>query len=172
MAENKRLKNLVLWLISQDIVASQQDLGERLGISNKSYLSQLVNGRAISPEFINKLSKLDPRINPDWLETGEGDMLIGENPTKQENKQENHDSGQQFNGPITGNNPQFAGRDFTANAPCSSGIEVDKVIAAMTAQAELTKEAHELTRNAQAQVDKAQSQIDRLLTMLETKYNK
>ena len=54
----------------------------------------------------------------------------------------------------------------------------DKIVSAMTAQADLTKEAHEITRRAQdqvdraqAQVDKAQSQIDRLLTMLELKFN-
>lgn len=167
MAENKRIKILVHWLISQGIIASQQDLGEKFGIANKSYLSQLVNGRATSPDFINKLSKLDSRINAEWLETGKGNMIIEENG-----------SGQQFNGPITGDNPQFAGHDFTNNPPCNFGVEVERVIAAMNAQADLTKEAHAITRRAQDQVDRAQAQVDvaqqqinRLLTMLELKLN-
>lgn len=174
MTDNKRIKTLVHWLISQGIIASQQDLGEKLGISNKSYLSQLVNGRSTSPDFINKLSKLDERINVEWLETGEGQMLTTNNT------QEIRDSGtgQQFNGPITGDNPQFAGHDFTNNPPCNFGVEVDKVIAALNAQADLTKEAHETTRRAQAQVDRAQAQVDvaqqqmnRLLAIIEQKLN-
>lgn len=174
MTDNKRIKTLVHWLISQGIIASQQDLGEKLGISNKSYLSQLVNGRSTSPDFINKLSKLDERINVEWLETGEGQMLTTNNT------QEIRDcgTGQQFNGPITGDNPQFAGHDFTNNPPCNFGVEVEKVIAAINAQADLTKEAHEITRRAQAQVDRAQAQVDvaqqqvnRLLTIIEQKLN-
>ena len=178
MADNKRIKLLINWLISQGIISSQQELGEKFGITSKSYLSQLVNGRAYSEEFINKLSEFDGRINREWLETGEGNMLIEENVNSQENTQENAGSGQQFNGPITGDNPQFAGNNLTNNPPCTFGVEIDKIVSAMTAQADLTKEAHEITRRAQdqvdraqAQVDKAQSQIDRLLTMLELKFN-
>lgn len=162
MADNTRIKTIVHWLISQGIISSQQELGEKLGISNKSYLSQLVNGRAFSPDFINKLSKLSEDINKEWLETGEGSMLIS---------QDNHGGGQHFHGPITGDNPQFAGHDFNNNPPCNFGIEVERVIAAMTAQADLTKEAHELTRRAQAQVDVAQQQINRLLAIIEQKLN-
>lgn len=75
MTDNKRIKLLVNWLISQGTIASQQDLGEKFGVTNKSYLSQLVNGRAFSQDFINKLSALDERINEEWLLTGEGEML-------------------------------------------------------------------------------------------------
>ncbi len=75
MADNKRIKLAVNWLISQGVIASQQDLGAKFGIMNKSYLSQLVNGRASNQDFINKFSELDSRINLDWLLTGEGEML-------------------------------------------------------------------------------------------------
>lgn len=47
MAENKRIKLMVHWLISQGIIHSQKELGEICGINGKSYLSQLVNGRSI-----------------------------------------------------------------------------------------------------------------------------
>ena len=92
--------------------------------------------------------------------------------------QENAGSGQQFNGPITGDNPQFAGNNLTNNPPCTFGVEIDKIVSAMTAQADLTKEAHEITRRAQAQVDRAQAQVDvaqqqmnRLLAIIEQKLN-
>lgn len=167
MAENKRIKILVHWLISQGVVSSQQDLGDRVGVTNKSYLSQLVNGKATSTDFLNKLTKLDERINRDWIENGSGEMIITDKG-----------SGQQFNGPITGDGQQFAGHDFNINHPCNFGVEIDKIVSAMTAQADLTKEAHEITRRAQdqvdraqAQVDKAQTQMDRLLAMLELKLN-
>lgn len=167
MTENKRIKTLVHWLISQGIIASQQDLGEKFGIANKSYLSQLVNGRATSPDFINKLSKLDERINTEWLETGNGTMIIEENA-----------SGQQFNGPILGDNPQFSGRDTVNNPPCTFGVEVEKILEAINAQAKLTEEAHDIAKRAQDQIDRAQAQVDvaqqqmnRLLAMLEMKFN-
>lgn len=78
MAENKRIKQMVNWLISQGIVHSQQELGAICGITNKSYLSQLVNGHSFNREFINKFSEIDSRVNIDWLLTGEGEMLKSE----------------------------------------------------------------------------------------------
>lgn len=71
----QRIKFLISWLIQEGHATSQEAVGRALGINNKSYLSQLVNGRANNREFINKLSKFDSRINPDWLLTGEGEML-------------------------------------------------------------------------------------------------
>lgn len=69
---------MVNWLISQGIVHSQQELGAICGITNKSYLSQLVNGHSFNREFINKFSEIDSRVNIDWLLTGEGEMLKSE----------------------------------------------------------------------------------------------
>lgn len=82
---------------------------------------------------------------------------------------EHGSSAQQFNAPMTGDGQQFAGHDFNISHPCNFEVEIDKIVSAMAAQADLTKEAHELTRRAQDQVDRAQSQMDRLLTMLESK---
>lgn len=172
MTKIDRYKILVRYLISIGVAASQQELGTKVGYNNASAFSQVINGKAVEPKnFMNKLKELSPNLNLEWLETGEGNMLIEENVNSQENTQENAGSGQQFNGPITGDNPQFAGNNLTNNPPCNFGIEVERVIAAMTAQADLTKEAHELTRRAQAQVDVAQQQINRLLAIIEQKLN-
>lgn len=81
--ENKRIKQIVCWLISQGIVESQADLGSKLGIDNKSYLSQIVNGKTYSRDFVNKLSEFDKRINAEWIETGEGEMLFCCTPIEQ-----------------------------------------------------------------------------------------
>lgn len=165
-----RYKILVRHLISIGIATSQKDLGTKLGYNNESAFSQLINGKVVEPKnFTEKLKSLVPDLNLEWLEKGEGAMLIS---------QDNNGGGQHFHGPITGANPQFAGHDFTNNPPCNFGIEVERVIAAMTAQADLTKEAHEITRRAQAQVDRAQAQVDvaqqqmnRLLAIIEQKLN-
>lgn len=148
MADTKRIKLLINWLISQGIISSQQELGEKFGITSKSYLSQLVNGRAYSEEFINKLSEFDERINREWLETGEGSMIISEG------------SSQTFHGDINGGNNKFSGRDMTINPPCTLGLDIDKVFNEISAQRKLTEEA-------QAQTRKAQEQMDRLLTIIE-----
>lgn len=166
-----RYKILVRHLISMGLATSQKDLGTKLGYNNESAFSQLINGKVVEPKnFTEKLKNLVPDLNIDWLETGEGAMLIS--------TQDNHGGGQHFHGDIAGNNNQFAGNNLTNNPPCSFGPELDKIVTAMTAQAEITKEAHEITRRAQAQVDraqaqvdKAQCQIDRLLALLEVKLN-
>lgn len=157
-------------MIKVGIIASQKDLGAKMGYANESTISQIINEKVKEPkDFVDRLSSFVPDLNKEWLETGEGAMLIS---------QDNHGGGQHFHGPITGTNPQFAGHDFTNNTPCNFGIEVERVIAAMTAQADLTKEAHEITRRAQAQVDRAQAQVDvaqqqvnRLLSIIEQKLN-
>lgn len=152
MADNKRIKLLINWLISQGIISSQQELGEKFGITSKSYLSQLVNGRAYSEEFINKLSEFDGRINREWLETGEGTMLISET------------GGQNFFGNINGGDNKFSGRDMTVNPPCTLGYDMERVFQEISAQRKLTEEA-------QAQTRKAQEQMDRLITIIEN-FNK
>lgn len=93
---------MVNWLISQGIVHSQQELGAICGITNKSYLSQLVNGHSFNREFINKFSEIDSRVNIDWLLTGEGEMLKSEAIMTQT---------------IGDNSGQNAGRDIN-NPPC------------------------------------------------------
>lgn len=148
MADTKRIKLLINWLISQGIISSQQELGEKFGITSKSYLSQLVNGRAYSEEFINKLSEFDGRINREWLETGEGSMIISEGGS------------QTFHGDINGGDNKFSGRDMTINPPCTLGFDIDKIFNEISAQRKLTEEA-------QAQTRKAQEQMDRLLTIIE-----
>ncbi|MBD5307632.1 MAG: hypothetical protein HDS14_08440 [Bacteroides sp.] len=80
MAENKankdrRIKRAISWLISQGIVKTQTEVGDKLGYTNKSSLSQIVNADKPSQEFINKFTKIAPMINKAWLLTGEGEML-------------------------------------------------------------------------------------------------
>lgn len=79
MADSKRIKRSINWLISQGRFTSQKEIGERLGITNRSYLSQLVNTESPSEDFVNRFIEIAPEINPDWLLTGEGEMLKGSN---------------------------------------------------------------------------------------------
>lgn len=166
-----RYKILIRHMINVGIIASQKDLGAKMGYAKESTISQIINEKVKEPkDFIDRLAAFVPGLNKQWLETGEGAMLITSN--------DNHGGGQHFHGSITGPNPQFAGHDFTNNPPCNFGVEADKVIAALNAQADLTKEAHEITRRAQAQVDRAQAQVDvaqqqmnRLLAIIEQKLN-
>lgn len=158
-----RYKILIRYMVSAGIIASQRELCAKMGYANETTLSQIINAKVKEPkDFVERLSAFVPELNKTWLETGEGVMLHEQN--------ENNGGGQHFHGDINGNNPQFSGRD-TINNPCEMGAEFKTFIAALTAQADLTKQAHELTRNAQAQVDKAQAQMDRLITMLEQKLN-
>lgn len=76
MVDTKRVKRSVNWLIGQGRFTSQKEIGERLGITNRSYLSQLVNSDTPNEEFVNKFTEIAPEISRDWLLTGEGEMLV------------------------------------------------------------------------------------------------
>ncbi len=159
-----RYKILVRYLVSIGVAANQKDLGSKMGYNNESAFSQVINGKTTEPKnFTEKLKNLMPDLNTEWLETGNGNMIVTSQAT--------NTGGQYFHGDITGDNPQFAARDLTNNPPCTFGTDIDKFVSALTAQAELTKEAHEIARKAQVQVDVAQAQISRLLSMLEVKFN-
>lgn len=79
MSENKRIKKAINWLISQDRASSQKEIGLKLGIKNRSYLSQIVNSESPSEDFINKFTLLFPELNRVWLLSGEGEMLKSAN---------------------------------------------------------------------------------------------
>lgn len=85
MSEPKRIKRAITWLISQGILKSQKEFGELLGITNRSYLSQLVNSETPSIEMINMLTKLSDQISKSWLLTGEGEMLKPKEQKAEEN---------------------------------------------------------------------------------------
>ena len=90
MSDNKRIKKAINWLISQGIISSQKELGEYLGITNKSYLSQLVNSDSPNREFVNKFIAIAPMISSSWLLMGEGEMLKANDNENEEQVPENN----------------------------------------------------------------------------------
>lgn len=78
MANQKQVKKAINWLISQGFFTSQKEIGEKMGIYNRSYLSQLVNSPNPNPDFINKFIEVAPVISKQYLLTGEGEMLKAE----------------------------------------------------------------------------------------------
>ena len=67
MAENENLKKVILWLISQGIIESQEDLAQKLGY-NASSISQIVTGKKpLSKKFAKKIAGLSKKINIDYL---------------------------------------------------------------------------------------------------------
>lgn len=63
----ERVKYLIKYLIGKGIAENQEDLGRKMGINNKTYLSQLVNNSRPNEKFIESLVNLAPEINKDWL---------------------------------------------------------------------------------------------------------
>lgn len=62
-----RVKFIIRYLISKGIAKNQEELGRKIAIDSKSYLSQLVGGKQNNTVFINKLMSLAPEINKEWL---------------------------------------------------------------------------------------------------------
>lgn len=77
-----RNKILVRHIVSLGLATSQKDLGAKMGYENESYFSQIINEKVETPkDFILKLKKFVPDLNEAWLLTGNGEMLVAENPT-------------------------------------------------------------------------------------------
>lgn len=85
----ERVKFLIRHLISLGFANNQEELGQKLGIRNKSYMSQLVNGRIPNEQFIESLLNNAPTFNKDWLydESIENPFLDGSEKKVTENVQ-------------------------------------------------------------------------------------
>lgn len=72
-----RNKILVRHIVSSGLASSQKDLGLKLGYSSESAFSQVINEKVDYPkDFIERLQRIIPALNVDWLLTGEGEMLV------------------------------------------------------------------------------------------------
>lgn len=80
-----RYKILIRHLTKSGIVASQRELGQKMGYNNPSAFSQVINGKTQEPKlFTQKLKDIVPNLNLEWLENGTGSMLgDGEEETQQ-----------------------------------------------------------------------------------------
>lgn len=71
-----RNKILIRYMVDNQIIESQKDLGKKMGYTNESSFSQVINGKVKMPkEFIPKLKTFIPDLNEEWLMEGKGDML-------------------------------------------------------------------------------------------------
>ena len=85
-----RYKILIRHLTKSGVVASQRELGQKMGYNNPSAFSQVINGKTQEPKlFTQKLKDLVPNLNLEWLENGTGTMFGDENEEIQQtaNKQ-------------------------------------------------------------------------------------
>lgn len=83
MADSENIKKVILWLISQGIVDSQEQLAEKLGY-NPSSVSQIVSGiKPLSHKFADKICSLSEKINKDYLFAESDNILIGDNNNHQ-----------------------------------------------------------------------------------------
>ena len=71
-----RYKILIRHLTKSGVVASQRELGQKMGYNNPSAFSQVINGKTQEPKlFTQKLKDIVPNLNLEWLENGTGSML-------------------------------------------------------------------------------------------------
>ena len=71
-----RLADMIDWLLFHNVVASRRELAKRMKYQ-ESTLSLVVNGKQpISPKFLTALAGVDDRLNVDWINSGEGDMIL------------------------------------------------------------------------------------------------
>lgn len=72
----QRLGDMIDWMLFNNIVESRRELAKRMHYQ-ESTLSLVVNGKQpMSPKFLKALSLIDPRLNVDWIDKGEGEMIV------------------------------------------------------------------------------------------------
>lgn len=70
-----RIKIACQFVISSGMAKNMSDVGERLGYTNKSSFSQLINGLVNVPRgFSSRFCEAFPSVRYEWLEKGEGSM--------------------------------------------------------------------------------------------------
>lgn len=85
----ERVKFLIKHIIILGVAKNQEELGQNIGIKNKSYMSQLVNARIPNEQFIDSLLNYAPTINKDWLyDESIESPFIGGTETKVEEKEQ------------------------------------------------------------------------------------
>lgn len=105
-----RYKILIRQLINLGIVSSQKELGKKMGYNNPSAFSQVINGKAKEPKlFMQKLKHVFPNLNIDWLENGEGEMIIDDSTTNTININRDSHGSMTVNGGISGGSIQQGG---------------------------------------------------------------
>ena len=85
-----RLKKIVDYAKYHGIAPTQKEFGEKLGYNSEQYTSKILSGNAQSyADFAQRVKKLIPNLNTDWLLTGVGAMLHGQTATGDNNTQIN-----------------------------------------------------------------------------------
>lgn len=78
-----RLKSLVRYAKTLGIVASQEEFGQKMGYTNPSAFSQVINGKSKEPkDFTKRMCSIVPLSSLEWLETGAGQMILDEAVTQ------------------------------------------------------------------------------------------
>lgn len=81
MTNNERLKKSILWIISQGLAISQEDIASMIGL-NAQYLSQLVSGKnPINERFAKKFVSKFENINIDYI-LGDSEVMLINNQDK------------------------------------------------------------------------------------------
>ncbi len=77
-----RLADMIDWLVYNNVVASRRELAKRMKYQ-ESTLSLVVNGKQpMSAKFLNALAGVDGRLNVNWIDNGEGEMIIDDSESK------------------------------------------------------------------------------------------
>lgn len=73
---SERLNELINRLIEERVVYNASDFAAQVG-KQRGYVSQALNGkRVITPKFIQSITNRFPQVNPEWLLSGSGDMIV------------------------------------------------------------------------------------------------
>ena len=126
-----RMKYAIAYLKAQNIIVSQNEMGQILGYKESSF-SQIINGRVpFSKNMINKIKLNFPQLNTKWLLTGEGEMLNHSHNGTTHNTQKNNGGDNIYinnTGGSISNSGNKTGQDKENAGQCNEIKEMTKLL--------------------------------------------
>lgn len=153
MTRQEILQNVFNKLRITGAVRNRQDFAEKIGY-NYTCTSAALNGaeRYLNDRFFTKVLRAFPQVSEAYIRTGEGPVLVVDTET-----------GEVMEPPIMPFCPQ-AQSPAQQQAPVPGvtyRLDVDRILAAIGEQ-------QELTRRQQAQTERALEQVDKLIEIIRT----
>ena len=75
MDKKERMQQVVRWLIYNGVAETQKGIAMKAGYNVTVFSSVMSGAATMSTKFIQKVCALDRRLRPEWVISGEGEML-------------------------------------------------------------------------------------------------
>lgn len=122
------MERLKMFIDSQGITIKAFE--RSIGMSNASFGKSLKNGGNIGSDKVENILQVYPQLNPSWLLTGEGSMILGEENATQQKQESTESKGDFVRVKIHDDHVHYT--YINRNHVCAVREEADRITVYMT----------------------------------------